>query len=56
MSGTSGSSGFGSVSIEQIDKRTGDATDQYREIRQGGNAMRTFRDCQRRTPLILQDV
>ena len=55
MSGTSGSSGFGSVSIEQIERST-----VHIDVSPGAShdkaVLRTFRDGQCWTPLIPQNV
>lgn len=53
ISGTSGSSGFGSVSIEQMLRST--STVRYRWT-SGGECGRTFGDGQSRAPLVSQDV
>ena len=58
MSGTKGSSGLGSVNREQIESSTASRNKYllWQQSVKGGHLSRTFRHCQRRRPLLLQNV
>lgn len=56
ISGTKGSSGLGSVSIEQIESSTAKHVSLARRRVENARVWLTFRDCQGRAPLVTENV